>query len=62
MIIVAVSILYETVAPGYKHSLDVMQVLLHVLLCEENESVPTEHKIATALWYVEHSVFLCYRI
>ena len=52
LIIVAVGVLYEAVTSGNQHPLDVMQILLHVLLCEENESVPTEHKVATALRYV----------
>jgi len=52
IIIMTVSILDEAMAPGYQHPLDVVQILLYVLLCEENECVPTEYQIATALWYV----------
>ena len=52
MIKMAVSILYETITTSYKNSLDVMQVLLYVSLCEEDKGVPAEYEVATALWYV----------
>src|SRR6056300_799652 len=51
MIKMAVGVLYEAIPSGDQHPLDIMQVLLYVLLCEEHECVPTEHEVTTITWY-----------